>query len=447
MFLSIVECLLAPDREGARRLPSAAQRRRQQRKLPPPRAILGIVASLALSAAALAQSLVTPIKNASLTGTVTSASITVGGTITINKSPMSAILTQAETTPSSGGVAAKELLIIAGGQYSNVVAIQNPAADGLSAYTARTNTGAEVLALGHGNPSTGMWSNTNYWENESVNTTDPPPLWQMTADGNYGPIANPIVGGTIKLYRRMEMTWNAVNSASEFNIRQLMPWFDGTEQKLSFQVATGAVSAFSGGEPYVKVITTDGDCAVQFFKTQSTLTKVVGVGNSVPGVGVTDDLCFSAYNASGGGWRETMRMNNAGTILSFGGQTTSQPAFKISGTTLKARLADDSADAPFTTGTLTIGGGTALLKMLSVTATLDFSSTSAQSSADLTVTVTGAAVGDTVALGVPNASVSANSSFTAWVSATNTVTVRFNNYSSGAIDPASGSFRATVVRF
>jgi hypothetical protein len=79
-------------------------------------------------------------------------------------------------------------------------------------------------------------------------------------------------------------------------------------------------------------------------------------------------------------------------------------------------------------------------------ATLDFGNTTAQNSADLTITVTGAATGDVVSLGVPNGSVNANTCFTAWVSATDTVTVRFNNYSSGAIDPASGAFKIKVFK-
>jgi hypothetical protein len=99
------------------------------------------------------------------------------------------------------------------------------------------------------------------------------------------------------------------------------------------------------------------------------------------------------------------------------------------------------------TGSLSVGGGTALSKFLSATGSLDFGNTSAQSSADLTITVTGAAVGDSVSIGVPNGSVSANTCFSGWVSATNTVTVRFNNYSSGAVDPSSGTFRATVIQF
>ena len=97
----------------------------------------------------------------------------------------------------------------------------------------------------------------------------------------------------------------------------------------------------------------------------------------------------------------------------------------------------------FTSGTTVY----TLAKTLTATASLDFSSTSAQNSADLTITVTGAADGDAVSLGVPNAAVNANTSFSAWVSAANTVTVRFNNYSSGAVDPANGTFRVAVLKY
>jgi hypothetical protein len=83
---------------------------------------------------------------------------------------------------------------------------------------------------------------------------------------------------------------------------------------------------------------------------------------------------------------------------------------------------------------------------LTGSATLNFPSTTTLLSADLTITVTGAADGDVVSLGVPNAAVNANTSYSAWVSAANTVTVRFNNYSSGTVDPASGSFKVFVTK-
>jgi hypothetical protein len=79
--------------------------------------------------------------------------------------------------------------------------------------------------------------------------------------------------------------------------------------------------------------------------------------------------------------------------------------------------------------------------------TLDFPSTGHGNSADLTFTLTGAAEGDVVALGIPNASIVANGSFIAWVSSTNTITVRFNNYAgSGSSNPASGIFKIKVLK-
>ena len=83
---------------------------------------------------------------------------------------------------------------------------------------------------------------------------------------------------------------------------------------------------------------------------------------------------------------------------------------------------------------------------LTGSATLNFPSTLTNLSADLTISVTGAADGDVVSLGVPNAAVNANTSYSAWVSAANTVTVRFNNYSSGTVDPASALFKVFVTK-
>ena len=83
---------------------------------------------------------------------------------------------------------------------------------------------------------------------------------------------------------------------------------------------------------------------------------------------------------------------------------------------------------------------------LTGSATLNFPSTTTLLSADLTITVTGAADGDVVSLGVPNAAVNANTCYSAWVSAANTVTVRFNNYSSGTVDPASALFKVFVTK-
>lgn len=93
---------------------------------------------------------------------------------------------------------------------------------------------------------------------------------------------------------------------------------------------------------------------------------------------------------------------------------------------------------------LIINGGAAVTKILSATATLNFDLT-ALTVEDLTITVTGAADGDVVTLGVPNGSITTSVQYTAWVSAADTVTVRARTSATGE-NPASGVFRATVIK-
>ena len=90
-------------------------------------------------------------------------------------------------------------------------------------------------------------------------------------------------------------------------------------------------------------------------------------------------------------------------------------------------------------------GGQPVNKILRSSAALDFPAITAPNTADLTITVTGAALGDEVFLGVPNGSVTAATSFTAWVSAANTVTVRAAALA-GTPNPASGTFKVTVFQ-
>jgi hypothetical protein len=152
-----------------------------------------------------------------------------------------------------------------------------------------------------------------------------------------------------------------------------------------------------------------------------------------------------------------------------GGAQTKLVGFDAGGNPVPVMLAGDSNGAGFssngTTATVTLpqnlqttgnvtfaslalaASGTAITNWIGASATLDFPNTAAQTSSDLTITATGAADGDAVILGVPNAAVNANACYTAWVSASNTVTVRLNNFSAGAIDPASGTFKVLVIQW
>lgn len=101
-----------------------------------------------------------------------------------------------------------------------------------------------------------------------------------------------------------------------------------------------------------------------------------------------------------------------------------------------------------TVGPVTINGGTTITKHLSATASLDFAAWSGGGDCqDLTITVTGAADGDTTDVGIPNALASVAGVVWShpWVSAANTVTLRGCKPSAGAsADPAAATVRADV---
>lgn len=89
-------------------------------------------------------------------------------------------------------------------------------------------------------------------------------------------------------------------------------------------------------------------------------------------------------------------------------------------------------------------GSATITKVLTATATLNFPSISAASQADLTITVTGAAVGDEVMMSLP-AAPAAGLVFNAFVSAADTVTIRASNITASPVDAASASYGVIVI--
>jgi len=89
-------------------------------------------------------------------------------------------------------------------------------------------------------------------------------------------------------------------------------------------------------------------------------------------------------------------------------------------------------------GGIVLGGGTEVIKHISLNSpVLNFGSISAQSTSELTVTVTGAEIGDS-AYATPSGALTSGCIYSAYVSATNTVTVRVANITSGSLDPDGG---------
>lgn len=92
-----------------------------------------------------------------------------------------------------------------------------------------------------------------------------------------------------------------------------------------------------------------------------------------------------------------------------------------------------------------VGTGSTVTGILLGTATLNFAEIAAAASADLTITVTGAAVGNAVSLGLP-AAPAAGLVFNAFVSAANTVTIRASNITAAPVDADSASYSVVVIK-
>jgi hypothetical protein len=91
------------------------------------------------------------------------------------------------------------------------------------------------------------------------------------------------------------------------------------------------------------------------------------------------------------------------------------------------------------------GTGSTVTSVIKASSSLNFGSINAAASATLTITATGAAVGDAVALGLP-AAPAAGIVFNAYVSAANTVTIRASNITAAPVDPDAATYTVVVVK-
>lgn len=100
-------------------------------------------------------------------------------------------------------------------------------------------------------------------------------------------------------------------------------------------------------------------------------------------------------------------------------------------------------------GSITIGGGSAITKVATATATLDFGSTAAGTTSELYIALSAAAVGDQIGLGIPaTTGTIPNTNCFAYVFTTGTAAVKFvNDNLVTAVDPPSGSYRVTVFQY
>ena len=174
-------------------------------------------------------------------------------------------------------------------------------------------------------------------------------------------------------------------------------------------------------------------------------TSATGVG--VQGVGSASGVSGLSYNGVGvygvtssTGIAGAFNATNGGKILS--GQSNGAEVFSVAN---NGNV--NTSGSLATSGRVTIGGGTAITEHLSMTFSLRVPSLKPSTCTSSTFTLTGASDGDTAALGVPNALMSAGMIiYSAWVSAVNTVTIRACdiNPNGPATTAVSGTVRVDI---
>lgn len=198
--------------------------------------------------------------------------------------------------------------------------------------------------------------------------------------------------------------------------------------------------------------TNDGKCVFSALKINHNTTAVTSTNVTLGSMFVGCEMIVNGSITITGGVGHHFigcTFNNQ-TITTSAGVTASTLSFLsciFNGTptlTLNS-VAVNWADNVWIAGTIP-AGVTRFGGVYTNTATLDFASIASLAVASLTITVTGAALGDDVSIGVPNGSMTAGLIFFGWVSATDTVSIQCYNSTLGAIDPASGTYRATVTK-
>ncbi len=314
-------------------------------------------------------------------------------------------------------------------------------------------------------------STVNYVDLTTNQTVNGNKIWNGNATFNSGLNAS---GGTINLNNDSNSTTNINSGTSNGTVNIANGTLGGNAINIGNVIGATSLNLRTGTSNF----SLDGVGASNYTIGSSTTTGTISIGGNTQsgtiGIGTGTGLQTLNFGTGGTGIK-TINIGTGSVANSIRiGNTTSGTKTGINQTTPTAQLhlgvgyatANNGAPLKFTAGTnlatpesgavefdgsnYYVSTGTTrytLAKTLTATATLNFGNTNTNSSRDLTITVNGAAIGDVVMLGVPSSAVNNNSCYTAWVSAVNKVTVRFNNYSAAGINPASGVFRVSVIKY
>ena len=353
------------------------------------------------------------------TGTVTS----VGGTGTVNGISLTGTVTSSGNLTLGGTLSGVSL----SSQVTGTLPIANGGTGATTAATARTALGATVRGSNTFIlPDLGAISFLRYNADNTVS--------QRAADG-----MRTDLGGTTIGQSMFTLTNPSAITFPRFNADNTVSALDAA----TFRTAIGAGTGTGNGT----VTSVTGTAPISVANTTTTpLITIANAGASTTGVVTSSTQTFGGAKTFNGTINATSELAVTGISNLNGGATIGTMATT---STLTHVLGVNSSNAigeiALSNGIAISGGFLGLDIKTSITVGTDFPNTNAQSSSDITFTLPGVSVGQPVLLGVPDGSANANTNYTAWVSAANTVKIRFNNYSSAAVNPASGSFTISVI--
>lgn len=222
-------------------------------------------------------------------------------------------------------------------------------------------------------------------------------------------------------------------------------------------VVTNAVRAVVGFQEAAGGATNAGGSGIYLEAEAGSVDSAIHVVNNATGVFSAALRVLLSRNPASRNFE--LGSDGTNTIARFGSSTDqvqlvyiqADDAFYIRNTAGSTNLAslNQSGELSVFAGVRVASGGALLKRVLTNTASLNVASTpSLTSSATLTMTVTGALVGDSVVIDViSNTLAGAQFNYLAEVTAADTVTIYPFNMSSATADPPAQTFRATVFGF
>lgn len=191
--------------------------------------------------------------------------------------------------------------------------------------------------------------------------------------------------------------------------------------------------------------------------TGGQLVEVTGTGSVGPAAAGSQTVVGVAAHDAGNGSRVTVHplAGLVHELVAGSGGVTAGQAVKVgaaagevlplAGGAVGAQVGIALTAAAGDAAVQVLGTGAAAAVPLFASASLNFPSVAAAGQQELTITVTGAAVGDAVVL-APPAAPEAGLVWSGRVSAADTVTVRVTNVTAAPIDPAAATWGAQVIK-